>query len=190
MVTPETFSALFVRWHGPFVAIANSYIHDKTAAEDIVSECFAKFWDRRECLEITGLPEAYLMTSVKNRCLNYLRDHAAKMRVSYAWQDDAYRAMMAEIEILEAQDTDLLFSNEVRRLFEEAMDSLPPLARDIFYSSRFEDLTYNEIAVKYSVSPRKVKREIQKVLDVMRTHLKDYLPLVTFLVGLYYTHHL
>lgn len=42
--------------------------------------------------------------------------------------------------------------------------------------SRFEGLTYNEIAAKYNVTPRKVKRDIQKVLEKMRVSLKDYLP--------------
>lgn len=53
--------------------------------------------------------------------------------------------------------------------------------RDIFLSSRFENLTYNEIAEKYSITPRKVKREIQHVLEIMRTSLKDYLPLLILL---------
>lgn len=53
--------------------------------------------------------------------------------------------------------------------------------RDIFLSSRFENLTYNEIAEKYNITPRKVKREIQHVLEIMRTSLKDYLPLLILL---------
>ena len=52
------------------------------------------------------------------------------------------------------------------------------LSRNIFISSRFEDLTYEEIAAKYGVSPRKVKREIQKSLEILRVSLKDYLPLI------------
>lgn len=55
---------------------------------------------------------------------------------------------------------------------------MPKETRDIFMSSRFEDLTYNEIAEKYGISPRKVKREIQNALEILRTSLKDYLPLV------------
>ena len=53
---------------------------------------------------------------------------------------------------------------------------MPEMTRQIFFSSRFEDLTYEEIAAKYNVSPRKVKREIQSVLSMMRKSLKDYLP--------------
>ena len=41
-----------------------------------------------------------------------------------------------------------------------------------------EGLTYNEIAERYGVTPRKVKRDIQKVLEIMRISLKDYLPVL------------
>ena len=39
----------------------------------------------------------------------------------------------------------------------------------------------SEIADKYGITPRKVKREIQHVLEIMRTSLKDYLPLIVLL---------
>ncbi len=42
-------------------------------------------------------------------------------------------------------------------------------------SSRFEDLTYEEIAQKYGVTTRKIKREIQKALEELRDSLGDYL---------------
>ena len=42
----------------------------------------------------------------------------------------------------------------------------------------------NEIAEKYGVSPRKVKREIQHVLEIMRISLKDYLPLLLIVYSL------
>lgn len=39
-------------------------------------------------------------------------------------------------------------------------------------------MTYDEIAAQYGVSPRKVKREIQRVLADIRIALQDYLPLL------------
>lgn len=58
--------------------------------------------------------------------------------------------------------------------------------RNIFLSSRFENLTYNEIAEKYGISPRKVKREMQHALEILRTSLKDYLPFIIILYMLYH----
>ena len=184
-MTPQEFTRLFTRFREPFTGIASSYIHDRAAAEDIVADCFARFWDKKAEIILSGPPEAYLLTSVKNRCLNYLRDKAARMRIEQRMQEDAYRAVMTEIDILDGQDMSLLFREDVRRIFDDFMRQLPAMTRNIFYSSRFEDLTYVEIAEKYGVTPRKVKREIQKVLEIMRTSLKDYLPLMGLLLWLW-----
>lgn len=185
VVSAQEFATLFSRFREPFVNISFSYIHDRSAAEDIVSDCFASFWDKRNEIQLNSPPEAYLLTAVKNRSLNFLRDQATRMRIEQKMQTNAYRALMAEIDVLDGQDMSILFKEEVRHIFEDFMKSMPKMTRDIFYSSRFEDLTYDEIAEKYGVSTRKVKREIQRVLSAMRSSLKDYLPIATLLFCLY-----
>ena len=185
VVSAQEFATLFSRFREPFVNISFSYIHDRSAAEDIVSDCFASFWDKRNEIQLNSPPEAYLLTAVKNRSLNFLRDQATRMRIEQKMQANAYRALMAEIDVLDGQDMSILFKEEVRHIFEDFMKSMPKMTRDIFYSSRFEDLTYDEIAEKYGVSTRKVKREIQRVLSAMRSSLKDYLPIATLLFCLY-----
>lgn len=185
VISTQEFAALFSRFREPFVNIAFSYIHDRSAAEDIVSDCFARFWDKRHELQLSSLPEAYLLTSVKNSSLNFLRNKATRMRIEQDIQSDAYRALLSEIVVLDGQDMALLFKEEVQRIFQEFMRTMPKMTRDIFYSSRFEDLTYDQIADKYGVSSRKVKREIQRVLEVMRSSLKDYLPSILMLFCLY-----
>lgn len=175
-ISSRQFGELFLKYKDKFLAIAVSYIRDETAAEDIVVESFTNFWEKREEIELTTLPEAYIMTSVKNKCLNYLRDMETRMRVEQRMQDNAYKAVQAEISIMESEDMNRLFYSEVAKIFKNLMEAMPELTREIFYSSRFRDMTYNEIAEKYGVSPRKVKREIQKVLEDIRTSLKDYLP--------------
>lgn len=43
-------------------------------------------------------------------------------------------------------------------------------------------MTYEEIARKYDISVWKVAREIQTALQVLRHALKDYLPMLVFLL--------
>ena len=167
-----------MQWRGKFSAIAQSYVHDPVAAEDIVSECFLSFWSKRSEIELKTVPEAYILQSVKNRCLNWLRDRQAKMQREERLDSRALLAVEAEISALEGEDFSLLFSAEVERIFRERLAAFPSLTQDIFLSSRFDGMTYDEIAARYGVSPRKVKREIQRVLADIRIALKDYLPLL------------
>ena len=79
---------------------------------------------------------------------------------------------------MESEDLSLIFRADIAGIFSRLMEKSPEMTRNIFCSSRFEDMTYEEIAKRYNVSPRKVKREIQSVLAMMRSSLKDYLPAV------------
>jgi len=174
------FGRLYLTCWDKFTVIARSYVRSQEIAEDIVSECFAAYWERRETLEVTISPQAYILKAVKNRCLNYLRDNARLISSGFASTDpdadSALRSILPEIAALESPDTADIFSSEVETIFRKFLSDLQSLPRDIFMSSRFGDMTYAEIAEKYGVSTRKVKREIQKALARLREMLEDYLP--------------
>lgn len=180
-ITPSEFGKLFVKHRNSFIAIARSYVRDQAVAEDIVSECFTTFWDRLDSIELKTTPEAYILRSVKNRCLNWMRDNSRIVLAEGSIDPDVnmrVRTMLSEISILESGEMDDIFSAEVEGIFRKFLADMPELSQRIFLSSRFDDLTYEEIARKYGVSPRKVKREIQKALEKLRDSLKDYLPIL------------
>lgn len=180
-ISPQEFGKIFLENREKYIAIARSYIRDELAAEDIVSGCFANFWDNRKKISLTGSPEAYILQSVKNRCINWLRDRATKARLD----EQQYNFTMAQISIMENEDLGLIFRSDISEIFRRLLDKAPEMTRNIFCSSRFEDLTYEEIARKYNISPRKVKREIQSVLSMMRQSLKDYLPVLAVILALF-----
>lgn len=175
-ISAEEFGKLFLRFKDKYISIACSFTRDRAAAEDIVTESFTAFWNGRANIELKSLPEAYILQTVRNRCLNYMRDKAVRMRVEEHLQEESVQAIEAEADILSQEDLGFLFEEEVAAIFRGFMSTIPELTRNIFMDSRFEGLTYNEIAKKYGVTPRKVKRDIQKVLEKMRISLKDYLP--------------
>lgn len=185
-MTPSEFGRLFITRRDSFIKIARSYVRDQAIAEDIVSECFTLFWDKHESIDLKTSPEAYIMRSVKNRCLNHLRDNAKMMHTEGSIDPEInlrIKSMLSEISVLESSDMGEIFSSEVEGIFRKFLADMPELSRSIFISSRFEDLTYEEIAAKYGVSPRKVKREIQKALEILRVSLKDYLPILLLLIS-------
>lgn len=180
-ISAQEFGHIFVSYRDRFIAIAKSYIRDEVAAEDIVAESFTNFWDNREKIDISTAPEAYILQSVKNRCFNHLRDKATRMRIQQQMQDSSYAAIITEMNILSTDEIGLIFRSDIAGIFKKLLDTVPEMTRDIFCASRFENLTYAEISEKYGVSQRKVKREIQNVLEIMRHSLKDYLPVLIFL---------
>lgn len=74
---------------------ANSIIHDYVAAESIADDVIFNIWTNRQSLNITKSLRSYLLTAVRNRCLNELK---ARMRRISSLSDD----------IEEKSETDLL----------------------------------------------------------------------------------
>ena len=67
--------------------------------------------------------------------------------------------------------------SELQERVTAAIDSLPPKCRTIFQLSRFEELTYREIAERLDISVKTVENQMSKALKVLRVKLKNYLHL-------------
>ena len=78
-ITSQEFGDFYIGNREKFISIAQSYVRDRQAAEDIVGEVFALLWSKRQSIGISSSLEAYVLRAVKNRALNYLRDVIHKM---------------------------------------------------------------------------------------------------------------
>lgn len=72
----KAFECLYNDYFVYLCACANSYIFNAEEAQDIVNEVFMKLWYRRGDLFFPIHP--YLVRSVQNGCLNYLRSLLSK----------------------------------------------------------------------------------------------------------------
>ena len=81
--------------------------------------------------------------------------------------------MMRSLGTLEPKQ---LFTCELQCLVAQAVDSMPELTRRVFWESRYNDKTYQEIAEELGITHRRVHTEMQRALSVLREALKDYLP--------------
>ena len=74
--------------------------------------------------------------------------------------------------------------NELELKIKETIDLLPPERRKIFMMSRYEGLKYREIAEELGISVKTVENQMYQALGFMRENLKDYLPLILWLIFL------
>ena len=98
-LTEEEFGRIFSRCRPMYVKIANSYIHDDGAAEDIVNECFIRMWERRSELKTENY-EAYAFKSIVNRCLDHLRTLQTRTRIQKNMHEAGNRMQSYEISSL------------------------------------------------------------------------------------------
>lgn len=142
------------------------YVNDRDSAQEIVQDVFINLWEKRETIDPGKPVKSYLFTSVRNRCLNFIRDHK-KFR-SY------YLDVELEMEV-KWEDNDNLSEADTERRVSEALNKLPEKCREVFELSRFDELKYKEIAEKLGISVKTVEVQMSKALKVMRGELKDLL---------------
>jgi RNA polymerase sigma-70 factor (ECF subfamily) len=66
--------------------------------------------------------------------------------------------------------------SELEVKIREAIDHLPLERRKVFVMSRYDGLTYAEIAAKLGISVKTVENQMGSALKTLRTELADYLP--------------
>lgn len=172
------FGHLYNQYRQRFVLIARRYVRDRMVAEDIVADSFVSFWNNRNSIPSDSNLPAYILTIVKNKCLNWLHAQQIHMRIENNIQTAQSRLVDANIRSLESCDPERLFASEVRKIVKEATSRMPELTRIVFEKSRNEGKTYAEIAKECGISTRQVTSEIQKALAILRRALKDYMPAI------------
>lgn len=163
----EAFRLLFYDFFAPLCVFAHRYIDEPESCEDIVQETFYRIWKNRKSLCIDTSARNFLLTSVRNSCLDGLRRRATEMRWSEYVQertDEAY------------PQQELYTTAELEHLLNAALDKLPEAIASTFRQNRFEGKTYAEIAEEKQLSIKTIEAYMMKALKFLRIELRDYLP--------------
>ena len=176
-----SFNKLFTEYHERFVRFAYTYVDNYMEAEDIVMEAMTYYWENRTRLFGVN-PPASIFTTIKNKCLTYLRDRQYYQAVSEQLQEHAAWKLAIQISTLEACNPEELFSKEMKQLVEHALSKLPEKTRKVFIMRRFEEKSYREIASEMNMSVKGVEYHMNKATESLKKTLKDFLPLLIYLI--------
>lgn len=174
------FNELYREYKARFVFFAKMYVRDEFVAEDIVVDSLLYYWENKENLSHQSNIPAYVLTIVKNKCLNYLRHERTREDIVKQLQDQNAWELQLRIMTLEACEPEFLFSEELRKIATETIDSLPSLSKEIFIRSRYENQSNKEIAEALGLSVKSIEYHITKTLKILRKMLIDYFPLWLF----------
>jgi DNA-directed RNA polymerase specialized sigma24 family protein len=71
--TSGAFRDFFLQYFPGFFSFAGSFVADKRSAKNIAAESFFLLWKKRRDFHSEENVRAFLYTSIRNNCLNYLR---------------------------------------------------------------------------------------------------------------------
>lgn len=156
------------------IRFARQYVLLEEDAENIVQDIFLILWEKRDVLDIRVSLVPYLFTLVKNKCLDFVRHKTVCEEFANEWK--VKRAALEQLNYSFTSDED------IEKLVASAIESLPERCREIFIKSRIEGRKYKEIAEELDLSVNTVENQMSIALRKLRLELKDYLPLLIFLL--------
>lgn len=141
---------LFRVYYRPLCLYALHFTNDLDVAEDIVSDCYMRFYEilQDDKKEIKST-KTYLYTMVKNQALKSLSDRSNIVNDLSLADSVAEEAELIDRSFVEA------------RLWAK-IDELSTSCREIFLMSKRDGMKYTEIAQELGISPKTVENQISK----------------------------
>ncbi|MCW0483113.1 RNA polymerase sigma-70 factor [Gaoshiqia sediminis] len=176
-----SFKVVYQHFYPRLYYFVLEYLPHHEVAEDVVHDTFLTLWQKRSDLQVDSNLNAYLYTLAKNNSLKKLRDERYRQRLL---QSPSFHPLELELNagaLMRLETTESDFS-EIEHLVQATLEQLPPQCRQVFELSRFVHKKNREIADELGLSVKTVEGHITKAIKLFKINLKDYLPLLGFLL--------
>lgn len=171
----EALRSIYDAFSSQVFDVAFLILKDTGWSEDVVQEVFVKLWNSRAKLDPSGSLLSYLYVLTKRSSFNKLRDIKK------------FSSDFEQLWINISQQSDCshekLIAKELSDRLDGLLEKLPERQREVFKLSRFEGLTYQQIAEALNVSPNTVKNHMVQALKTLRNSALniDYMVLLLLL---------
>ena len=173
----KAYRMLYDQYYDMMCALAYQYVKDEFIAESLVGDIIFYIWENRTKLEIQTSLKAYLVKSVRNRCVNYLEHLKVKRKseqILHQEQNKQQQDFLSGIDYPLAK----LVTQELEESLAQAIENLPAECREVFRLCRIEELTYPEASEQLNISVNTVKYHMKNALAQLREQFKEYLPIL------------
>lgn len=167
IISVEQFEQLFLDHYEYLCKKTYAFTNDPDAAKDIVQDVFLRIWRQRTHISMHENFKAYLHRSCINQALNYIKFFKRKTERETRYLEEAQKKTTAP----EAENQ--LIADEVSNQINQCINDLSPVCREVFLLSRYEQMSYKEIAANLNISVNTVEKHIGKALKSLRACLKQ-----------------
>lgn len=159
------FQAVFKEYYNPLVNFVYSFLHDAEDSKEVVQNVFAKLWENKDSLQFQVSLKAYLYQTAKNSMIDFIR--SSKKHKGHSEIGTDLSNMLSD-KHAEALDPYIIRAEIIKLL-----QLVKPKNREIFELSKFEGLTYEEIAEYKQISKRTVEDNISRTMHFLKEKLKN-----------------
>jgi RNA polymerase sigma-70 factor (ECF subfamily) len=135
-------------------------------AEEVVQELFIILWRKRHDLHEVQNMDQYIFRIARNLAINLLKKAAvdSKMAAEF-YKRSLKQSPLTGIEVN---------FRGVQSLIDKAVMELPPQPQKVYFLSRRENMSFDEIASEMGLSRNTIKNHLQKALHEIRKYLVQH----------------
>lgn len=167
----DKLTILYTTYANTMWYVALGYLKDMQIAEDMVQESFLKVSEHLQCIEDidSKMTKYYLITIVRNKCIDYIRKKNRSMESLYEVQDNLSSQDNMPLERMIVQET----LTEIKLIIDTFDDSY----KIPFYLRYFRGWSNGEIANNLNLSVNLVAVRINRAKKMVKEQM--HLPKVS-----------
>ena len=168
----KAFSALYEAYYVYLNTIAVYYVMDTNVGGEIVDDVFITIWNKK--VELDYPVHSFLIRSVQNGCLNYIRSQRAQQHAYeehreqiFSFQEQHILSTPVPLQYVEMRET--------KHSIRQAIDQLPPQSRAVFEAYFYSSKSAEEIAGEMQMNINTVRVHLKRATDKLKSMLKHLL---------------
>jgi RNA polymerase sigma-70 factor (ECF subfamily) len=158
------FEVLFYKYRNKVKGFAVKLVPAQIDPEEVVQEVFVKLWLKKDTINPEKDFQSYLFSIAKHLVLDYLK--SAVNRKLYFVGEHLQQDLLVE------DGFETPFTEDMEEKLQKLIDEIPERRRAIFRMSRFEGLSYKQIAERLNISENTVDSQIRNALAFLRKEFR------------------
>jgi RNA polymerase sigma-70 factor (ECF subfamily) len=161
----DKLTILYTTYANTMWYVAVGYLKDMQIAEDMVQESFLKVSEHLQCIDDidSKMTKYYLITIVRNKCIDYIRKKNRSMETLYEIQDNLSSQENMPLERMIVQETVM----EIKVI----IDTLDDSYKIPFYLRYFKGWSNGEIASTLNLSVNLVAVRINRAKKMVKEQM-------------------
>jgi RNA polymerase sigma-70 factor (ECF subfamily) len=172
------FEELVARYQARLVTVLKHQVGSRELAEDLAQDVFLRMYRARKSYEPGAKFAAWLFTIANHVAANALRTRSRRHEVTLRSSDSGPLGPRPLDRMLQASSGQMparqLAKVEMRDIVRMALETLNERQRMAVLLSKFEGMSYAEIAVVMEISPQAVKSLLSRARENLREVLQPY----------------
>lgn len=164
------FEVLFYKYRNKVKGFAKKIIPAQIDPDEIVQEVFVRVWLKKETLNPEKEFQSFLFSVAKNLVIDQLK--SAVNRRLYFVEAHFHQDLLIE------DNPEKSVTDDMESQLLQLVEQLPERRREIFSLSRFEGLSYKQIAERLNITENTVDSQIRNALSFIRKEFRKFAILI------------